>query len=356
MNRDDTLKELIESIDPELLLDREGFHYKVTAGSRGAQLNVQDCPSCGDHNWKVYLNAESGLGNCFKCDAKFNLFSFVKAHVGNGKDAVELLKSVAAEQGYRPIAKPAPVVRRTDFELPDSVPIPYLGQNLRYLEERGIRAETAQYFGLRYCAVGHYLYLLGNEAKTVDFSQRVLFPVHDLDGTMKTFQGRDVTGLSPKKYLFPSGLAGSGVFLYNGHNAIGAKSIVIGEGVFDVMAIKQAFDTEPDLRDVVPIGTFGKHLGCNGGNDIGDQCGRLLQLRRMGLENITFMWDGTKDALVAAVKSAEKLARLDFKVRVAKLPQDCDPNEVSPEAVVYAYYHAKPFSNRLHAMAVLGEM
>lgn len=358
MNKHDTLKELIESLDPELLLDREGFRYRTTHGSHGAQLNVQDCPSCGDHNWKVYLNADSGLGICFKCDTKFNLFSFVRSYVGgSGREAVELLKRAASEQGYRPIVKTVPVAQQAgDFELPESFPIPYQGAHLAYLADRGITSETAAYFHLRYCESGTYRYMSGEEEKVVDFSGRVLFPVFDIDGTLVTFQGRDITGRSNRKYLFPSGRAGSGVYLYNAQNAIGAKSVVIGEGVFDVMAIKQAFDTDQSLRDVVPIGTFGKHLGCNGCDGVGDQCGRLLLLRRMGLEDITFLWDGTHDAIIAAVKAAEKLARLGFKVRVGKLPKDCDPNEVSPDSVVYAYFHASPYSSRLHATALLEEM
>ena len=79
MNRKNDLRELIDSIDPELFLDREGVRYRTTYGSSGTQLNVHECPSCGDNQWKVYLNAETGLGICFICDTKYNPFSFTKS-------------------------------------------------------------------------------------------------------------------------------------------------------------------------------------------------------------------------------------------------------------------------------------
>jgi DNA primase len=94
------------------------------------------------------------------------------------------------------------------------------------------------------------------------YNRRVLIPIYDLDGKLVSFQGRDITGTAEKKYLFPPGYArATGEHLYNGHNVIGRPSdVVVGEGAFDVIAIKVAFDADPTLRDVVPVGTFGKHL------------------------------------------------------------------------------------------------
>lgn len=352
----DELREVIDLIDPEYLLDREGIEYKATIGTHGRQLNVKECPTCGNKNWKVYLNAESGLGNCFVCEndgKNFNLFSFADAFLGGTKrETVAFLKEVAIEQGYAPVKKTAPVILHSaEITLPPSVSIPFEGANLKYLEERGVDADTARYFHLSFCEAGLYWYEFEGEQRYLDFSQRVLFPVFDLDGQLKTFQGRDITGQSKKKYLFPPGRAASGVLLYNIQNAIGADTIIIGEGVFDVIGIKMALDREPDLRGVVPIATFGKHLGCMGGDD---QLARLLRLRQGGLKNVVMMWDGTRDAIVAAIKAARTLAGVGFNVRVARLPDNKDPNEVPPEVVLYSLYTARSYSNTLMIEAQLG--
>ena len=76
-----------------------------------------------------------------------------------------------------------------------------------------------------------------------DFSSRVIIPVYDLRGNLVTFQGRDITGKSDRKYLFPVGLPSTGRFLFNGHVAFnGCREILIGEGAFDVMAQQKAID------------------------------------------------------------------------------------------------------------------
>lgn len=324
------LEEALEAIDMESWLDREGIDYKVTRGSRGTQLNVKECPCCGNSKWKVYLNADNGLGNCFSgdCETKFNKWKFIKAHLGavNTKDVVEHVKAVAAEQGWMPPVRHTAAVRDTaELHLPDSLELPIKGRNLKYLDNRGITAALAQYFRLRYCQSGH-------------FQRRIIIPIYDLDGSLVSFQGRDVTGTAEQKYLFPSGFASTGAYLYNGQNAVGAKRIVIGEGAFDVMAIKAAFDEEQALREVVPVGSFGKHLSEGTENA---QLAKILRLKESGLQEVTFMWDGEKKATQDAVRAAMAVRRLGLVVRIAFLPKDKDPNEVAPSVVREAFWKAE---------------
>ena len=73
--------ELMDSISAEDILEYFGARYKRTTGSHGHQLNVRECPLCGGGNWKVYLNEETGLGNCFHgdCQVKFNKFKLLRS-------------------------------------------------------------------------------------------------------------------------------------------------------------------------------------------------------------------------------------------------------------------------------------
>lgn len=338
------LQDALEAIDMEQWLDREGVKYRVTRGARGTQLNVKDCPVCGGGNWKVYLNADSGLGNCFSgdCETKFNKWKFIKASLGAAttKQVVEHCKAVANEMGWQPVVKKsAPVQMKSELRLPESYELPISGRNLKYLDNRNINGDVAGYFHLRFCHTGGFQYV-DEEGKRhrQDYSHRIIIPIFDLDGKLVSFQGRDTTGTADRKYLFPPGFASTGTYLFNGHNAVGAQRIVIGEGAFDVMAIKIALDGEAALRDVVPVGSFGKHLSV--GSDE-SQMGMLMRLKERGLREVTFMWDGEKQATRDAVRAALEVRKMGLMARIAFLPKDKDPNEVAPSVVRQAFWKAE---------------
>jgi DNA primase len=339
--RNRELEEALEQIDLESWLDAEGFRYKRTRGTHGVQLNVKTCPCCGKDSWKVYLNAETGLGNCFSCEEKFNKWKFIKNGIGaaTARDAVDHIKKFAMEQGWRPLRREAVEVKETKLKIPESYALPISGRNLKYLENRGINGDYAKYFGLRFCQRGKFWYSdADGRNRFQDYSMRIIIPVFDLDGTMVSFQGRDITGASDKRYLFPPGFASTGAHLYNGHNALGASHVVVGEGVFDVAAIRIALDGAPELREVGAIGSFGKHLS---DGDEESQLAKLVSLKDKGLRIVTFMWDGEGKAIEAAVDAAMKVKGVGLTARIAMLPKDKDPNEVPAEVVRQAFWKAE---------------
>ena len=343
MSTDSSFQEVLDSIDMEYYLDREAIEYKHTYGSSGPQLNIRECPVCGGSDWKVYIGAETGFGNCFhgSCEAKFNKYTFIRAHTGAATTHAMRahITEVAREMGWRPVKKIIKAVEDApDWEMPFSYELPVEdGRNLEYLERRGITPEVTRYFHLRYCHQGWYNFVdeEGNK-RGQRFDERVIIPVYDLAGKLVTFQGRDITGEAERKYLFPMKLPATGRHLYNGHNAVGATAICAGEGAFDVIAIKMDFDNALDLRDVAPVGTFGKHLsiGDLAGND---QLGRIIELKNRGLKEWTTMWDGEALALDAAIKAGELIRSIGVRAYVALLPKGKDPNEVPPGTVAKAY-------------------
>ena len=339
------LTEMLDQIDMESYLDREGIDYRMSHGSRGPQLNVRECPVCGGDKWKVFLNAETGLGNCFSgsCEAKFNKFTFIRAHTGlAGKEVVHHVQAVAKEMGWRPRKRIEFAVdtEGSALKLPKSYELPVDGRNLKYLEERRIGKEMARYFHMRYSKDGLFFYKdFTGKTRCQDYANRVIIPVFDLEGKLVSFQGRDITGKAERKYLFPPGYASTGKYLFNGHNARGAKRIAVGEGVFDVAAMKAAFDEDTQLRDVVPVGSFGKHLSMGDGDD---QMAALLRLKGLGLKEVTFMWDGELQAIKDACDAALKVHGIGLTARIARLPAGRDPNEVAPSVVRRAFWEAVP--------------
>lgn len=333
------INEILEKLDIESYLDREGIDYKPTYGSRGPQFNLRECPFCGGDKWKVFINQETGLGNCFHgdCEKKFNKYTFIRAHTSlGGKTLHDHIRSVGAEIGWRPPRKRSlPVTADVaDLKIPHSYELPIGGRNLKYLENRGIGSDIARYFHLRFCKKGLFKYEMDGLAKFMRFDMRIIIPVFDLDGTLVSFQGRDITGEAEKKYLFPPGYATTGEHLYNGHNVRETERVTVSEGAFDVMACKIAWDGDPDLRDVVPVGTFGKHLSEN-------QLHKFRTLKERGVREVTFLWDGEVKATDDAIRAGLQVKGMGFNVRLGVLPKDKDPNEISPEELRAVYWQAR---------------
>jgi DNA primase len=99
-----------------------------------------------------------------------------------------------------------------------------------YLKDRGIKEETAQYFGCGYFA-----------GRGV-FHNRIVFPLHNDSGELVGYAGRSIDNAEPR-YLFPAGLKKSAL-LFNFHRVKKAAkevaSIIIVEGFFDCMKVHQA--------------------------------------------------------------------------------------------------------------------
>lgn len=337
------LEEALDRIDMEAWLDEQGVDYKVTRGSRGTQLNIKECPCCGNSNWKVYINADNGLGNCFHgdCEEKFNKWKFIRNTLSTATpaDVINHIKETAREQGWRPTRTKSAAVEdeKGDLRLPQSIALPHGGRNLRYLDQRGITGEISAYFNLRFCHTGGFKYRMAGRDIVQDYSNRVIIPIYDMNGELVSFQGRDITGTAEKKYLFPPGYASTGSIIFNAHNVIGMEHLVMGEGVFDVAATKIAMDEDVALRNIGQIGSFGKHLSFGDSNS---QLAKLMYLAERGLKTLTYMWDGERKAIRDAVESALVVQQYGIQTRVAILPDNLDPNEASAQQVRDAFYKA----------------
>lgn len=347
------LDEALEQLDAETVLDMRGVDYRGQHGTHGWQLNIKDCPRCGNSNWKVYIGAETGLGNCFRCDETYNLFSFIRDHEGlSNRDAAEAFVQMAREVGWMPRQKTRDVQFKAELVLPDRIELPDKnGANLQYLKDRRVDDYLTQYFRLSYCHSGRFNYTLAGDLRYQDYSGRVIIPVFDLDGNLVSFQGRDITGTAEKKYLFPVGHSSTASVLYNAHNAIGAERICVGEGVFDVIAIKRALDEDPEFRQVVPVGSFGKNFTIR--DTGGDQLAIVLKLIKQGLKEVVFMWDGEKDAIKAAINAALELKRYGLITRVAILPSGKDPDEAGDAVVRAAFRASKKIDEMTAAMMLM---
>ncbi|MEI9600115.1 DNA primase (plasmid) [Moellerella wisconsensis] len=354
------LVEKLESLDFEQYLQIEGIAFRRTTGKSGRELNIRECPTCGNHSWKVYFNPKTNVGVCFAGshpqDEQFNTYRFLKEYSGlRGRDLNGYIDSQLLEQGWQP--KKKEVVLESGVDLKREVQLPMHfelplpdGRLPTYLDERNITADLVKYFDLSFITNASHVYRdYSGKVSTQDFSMRVLIPIYDLSGELSTFQGRDVTGQAEKKYLFPSTLPASGRFLYNGHNAMGKSTVIVLEGAFDVYATKRAIFGEESLRDLVePIGTFGMHLSGSVNEDGQDQLGGFLALKAAGLKNVVLLWDSEKQAIKNTVKAARKLVSIGLNVKIAAFEKEGqDAGGSTDEEIVNAYYRSKTFTSKL---------
>lgn len=104
------LVEKLESLDFEQYLQIEGIAFRRTTGKSGRELNIRECPTCGNHSWKVYFNPKTNVGVCFAGshpqDEQFNTYRFLKEYSGlRGRDLNGYIDSQLLEQGWQPKKK-----------------------------------------------------------------------------------------------------------------------------------------------------------------------------------------------------------------------------------------------------------
>lgn len=332
----------LDDIDTEQLVAFEGCDYKVSNGNSGLQINIKTCPNCGRDDWKVYLNAETGLGNCFVCNVGYNKFKFVKLSRGfaENKDVFRYIESINDSVRYKPKKKFYDDNINRDWGLPSNIKMNFDALVIDYLKERNINAKICNRFDIRFCKYGFYKYKdFNDKTKFVDFSNRIIIPVFDIDGNMVTFQGRDITGRSERKYLFPNMLAGTGRYIYNAHNVIkaGFKKVVLNEGCFDVWSTVLALESNIKYNDYTACGTFGKHLSISATSlNTDDQLSDINKMWEQGVDEFIILWDGESEAYKAAIKAALHLNSLGYFTTVASLGCSKDPNEAKADEILKA--------------------
>jgi len=326
----------VNNVDLEQFFEWERVTYRQIKSKQG-ELNLKSCPNCQDNRYKIFINNDRNRGICHHCGTIYSKYSLIKEISGieKFKNLEEYIYTLLERQGVRRKKVIHKQEISNNFELPESVEIPYQGRNLTYLKNRLINNEISEYFSLRYCKAGKYVTKNEDGEFIQDFSGRVIIPIYNLEGRLVSFQGRDITGLAEKRYMFPSGLPSSN-YLYNGHNAVGKKEIVICEGVFDVMAVTNAIWANCD-NSIEAVGSFGKALTKG---DSTSQFAELLKLKAQGLEKITFLWDGERQATFSAVKYGNQLRKLGFQVYIGILPDTKDPSDATKIETLLAIQNA----------------
>lgn len=296
------------------------------------------CPFHDDHSPSMSVSKEKQIFTCFSCGATGNVFTFVAdyEHIGF-YDAVRLLGSkVGYDLGTSKVTSNK---NAEAYEIYD-VACRFYQNNLNtlqgknanlYLENRSIDKDTIKKFkiGLSISKVSLTDYLMSkgyslsklvllgisSENGTDMFTNRIMFPLYDLEGKVIAFSGRIYNTKEGSKYVNTKETAifKKGNILYNYHNAKdilkkNAKVIVM-EGFMDVIRANTVGITNC-------IATMGTALTKQ----------NAMLLKKMANE-IILCFDGDEAGLEATVSAINVFKEIDVVPKVVRLEEEMDPDE-----------------------------
>ena len=294
------------------------------------------CPFHPDNNASMSVSTKLDMFQCFACHKAGNVFNFIAnmENISYG-DAIRLL---AKEDGYE-------VGHVTKYENPHTkdyeiinLAIKFyqnninssLGNNaIKYLEDRKIDRETIKKFeiGLSISRQPLTPFLmnkydlntlidlgLSNTNSKDIFVDRIMIPIHDLNGNPIGFGGRIYQTKDTSKYVNTKAtkIFDKSTILYNYHRAHNklAKddSIIIMEGYFDVIRAS----TVGINNCVAPMGTA--------------LTSKQIKTLKKITNNIILCFDGDEAGKIATIRAIPLLEEEKINIKIIRL-EEKDPDE-----------------------------
>ena len=294
------------------------------------------CPFHPDNNASMSVSTRLDMFQCFACHKAGNIFNFIAGmeNISYG-EAIHLL---AREDGYDigPVIKhESPFIN--DYKIMNLATKFYqnnlnsaLGNNaIKYLTDRQIDRDTIKKFeiGLSISRQPITPFLLNkykiddlialgltNDNEQDVFNNRIMIPIHDLNGNNIGFGGRIYQTKDSSKYVNTKAtrIFDKSNILYNYHRAHNklnkSDAIIIMEGYFDVIRAS----TVGVVNCVAPMGTSltKQHIGI---------------LKKI-TNNIILCFDGDRAGQDATVRAVELLENENINIKIIRL-EEKDPDE-----------------------------
>ena len=292
-----------------------------TLARNGKNFAVR-CPFCApkDHQKrKLVILLEDDRAHCWTCDFKSHTLAPLVKRFGTREQVVEYRDKFMPAQatGRRCLIldlpgeeAPPPMELPKDFKLlataltrdPDVLALK------NYLARRGMTERDLWYFKLGY----------SNDPR---WRRRVLMPSFDAQGVLNCFVGRAIDKFRKPKYDMPEFEKLSVIF--NELNIDWTQELVLCEGPFDL--VKCPDNTVPLL-----------------GSDLNETSALFTAILVHNTPVVLMLdWDMR---VKKTPKIARKLVEYDVSVRVARLPQDKDPGDLTRAEVKQLVLTAPPFT------------
>lgn len=316
----------------------------VTLRKRGREY-VGLCPFHAEKTPSFSLNAEKQVWHCYGCNAGGDLISFVRRYENiEFRDAIRMLATRAgvelreSEDFRRHRSEREAIYEANAAAKSYFVESRHKSAEAReYITRRGISDATCEKFSLGFApdsweglvnalararidlqlaSRAGLISIRQNETGYIDFfRRRLMLPVFNLTGEVIAFGGRALGDDQPK-YLNTrnTSVYTKGQHVYGLHiarrAAAAAESIIVVEGYLDCLALHQA--------------GFGNAVASLGTAFTVEQA---RELRRVA-SNLYLCFDGDAAGIAATARSIDMLADEGLLVRVARLPEGRDPDDI----------------------------
>ncbi|MAG27124.1 hypothetical protein CMI47_16430 [Candidatus Pacearchaeota archaeon] len=250
-------------------------------------------PFVAHHKQKLQINVQTGKWHCWVSnEGGHNLYQLFKKVNATNNQFSELrdivgTNSVSYKNDDSETKKQVVNLPKEFLSLAIKHPSPVYKQAASYLLSRGITGDDILRYNMGYCESGPY-------------TNRVIIPSYDKNGSLNYFVGRDIYN-SKLKYKNPpisKDVIGFELFIN------WDEPLVLCEGVFDAIAIK---------RNAIPL--FGKTI----------QYKLKTELYRQSVKKIYIVLD--EDAKIDALKLSAKLMKNGVEVYYVGM-HDKDPSDV----------------------------
>ena len=277
------------------LLDKHGITYNI-----GGRDFVTRCfnPEHDDSNPSFRIDRTSGVGHCFSCGFKFNIFKYYGVLTNNVN-----LKTIKLKEKLKAVNE-----QLHGLEFPD-------GYTPVTTSFRNISPKTLKEFGAFYTT------------RVEEMGDRYWFPISDITGKTTVFVGRHTLSNGNPRYMnYPRGVS---LPLLPAAFPKGSEhtSMFIVEGIFDMLNL---YD-KGIQNSVCCFGTNTLHSTASE---------KLLPFKAQGITKVYIMFDGDDAGRSAAAKLKPVIEGLGFYVELVDLPDGTDPGDLSAEDVrsVKEYY------------------
>lgn len=304
------------------------------------------CPFHDDHDPSLSISKDKQIYKCFVCGAGGNVFTFVAniEKISFLQSVVKVAKNVGIdlEEALEPAVSVDPRKQTLIQVLKESINFFRYQLNAsdglmikEYLLNRGISDSLIEKFEVGYnpgndqCS--RFLTAKGylasdivatnvarvNGSQLADvFANRIVFPIHDEQGSPLGFTARTVLADESAKYIntTETELYTKGLIIYNYHRALPevkkAEFVIVTEGVTDVIAFYRA-----NIRNVVAtLGTAATP----------QQIRKLRQLHW----HIVIGYDGDAAGQKAAFRLGDMLIKANCTVEVLNYRVPMDPDDI----------------------------
>ncbi len=275
------------SNEVENLLREKSIYFQVSGND---YLTKCFNPEHDDSNPSFRIDKIKGIGHCFSCGFRFNIFKYyglitntVNIKVAGLKEKLKNLK--VSEAGLDILEGYVPATEKF----------------------RGISTKTLNKFDAF------------TTDKVPNMEDRMIFPLKDIRGKIRAFVGRHVLSNGNPRYInYPKDVK---LPLFPAVLETRYKTLLLVEGIFDMLNLY-----DKGLHNVVST------MGTNTLNNDNAKH-RLLPFKAQGVTKIFICYDGDDAGRKASVELKPRLEDLGFEVEIIELQDDTDPGNMSQDEV-----------------------